>query len=153
MFLYLLILFTAVPLLELWLLIRIGSAIGAGSTMAVVLLTGVIGAALARREGYRTMLRINESVARGQLPAVEMVEGVLIFIAGVVLVTPGVITDALGFALLVPPLRAWIGRSLTNYFKSRITIVGPGMNVSPEPDDDFIDVEYREVTDDERRRL
>jgi len=164
MFPFLLILFVGVPLLELALLLRIARAIALGPTLGLILLTGVLGAALARREGARTLMRIQQTLSRGELPAQAMVEGVLIFIAGVVLVTPGVITDAFGFCLLIPPIRAWVARRMHAYFRKRTIVTGHGFHVSTggfdaggfdpgevsrqQPaDDDIIDVPYRDVTD------
>ena len=153
MLLYLLLLFTLVPIVEIWILIRIGQAISVGPTIALIVLTGVVGAALARREGLRTLGRINQSLARGVVPTRDLVEGLMIFVAGVTLVTPGVITDAVGFAVLIPPIRAWLRRRLTEYFKKRVVMVQPPVDFGGGADDEFIDVEYRDVTEERRRRL
>jgi len=147
MFFHLLLLFTLVPILEIWLLIRIGQAIDVGPTIVLVIATGVIGAALARREGLRTLTRINESLARGIMPAAEMVEGLMITVAGVALVTPGVVTDAIGLAILIPPVRAWLRRRLTDYFKKRVTLIQYPPGPTGPSDKQFIDVEVRDVTD------
>jgi UPF0716 protein FxsA len=110
----LLLLFLAIPLLEVMLLIRVGGIIGALPTVALVVLTAVIGVALLRRQGLATLQRVQQSVDAGRLPALEMVEGVGLLLAGAFLLTPGFVTDALGFALLVPALRrllaAWVLR-------------------------------------------
>jgi UPF0716 protein FxsA len=164
MFGFLLLLFICVPILEIWLLIRIGQAIEAGPTIALVILTGVLGAALARREGARTLLRIRETMARGEVPALAMVEGVMIFAAGLLLVTPGVITDCVGFATLVPPVRRWMARKLADYFRARVVVSGHTLHMNvgefydagpdaPPARDDIIDVEYRDVTDEKTQRL
>ncbi len=117
-FAVLLALLVAVPLLELWLLIEIGSRIGALTTVALVVLTAVLGAALLRWQGFETLRRAQEALARGVPPAVELVEGALLVVAGAFLLTPGFLTDAVGFALLVPDvrhaaavalLRRWLG--------------------------------------------
>jgi UPF0716 protein FxsA len=104
------LLFLLVPLLEIWLLIKVGGIIGALPTVAMVVLTAVLGAALARHQGLVTLQRLQASLARGEAPALEMVEGVLLLIGAFLLLTPGFFTDALGFACLIPPLRralAW----------------------------------------------
>lgn len=110
----LLLLFLAIPLLEVMLLIRVGGVIGALPTVALVVLTAVIGVALLRRQGLATLQRVQQSVDAGRLPALEMVEGMGLLLAGAFLLTPGFFTDALGFALLVPALRrllaAWVLR-------------------------------------------
>jgi len=170
MFGFLLLLFVCVPIIEIWLLIRIGQAIHAGPTIALVILTGIIGAALARREGARTLFRIQETMGRGEIPAQAMVEGVLVFVAGLLLVTPGVLTDCAGFLLLLPPVRAVTARKLVDHFRSRVILTGPGVHVefrdfharSHNPyarsDDaplhsDIIDVAYHDVTQERTPRL
>ena len=106
MFFRLLLLFTLVPLVELYLLIRIGGLIGAGPTILLVLGTGAVGAWLARREGLRSWIAVQQELAAGRLPAEELLHALLVVIAGVLLVTPGVFTDAFGLLMLVRPVRA-----------------------------------------------
>lgn len=105
MFPKLFLLFTVLPLVELYLLIEIGGVIGGLNTLVLVLLTGVTGAYLARLEGYRTLIRAQENIQAGLVPAEEMIDGLLIFIAGVMLITPGVLTDGAGLLILFPPTR------------------------------------------------
>lgn len=97
--------FTLVPALEIYLFVKLGGAIGLFNTLLVVLLTGVVGAGLARWQGAETMLKIRQSLQEGITPAEEMVDAALIFIAGMVLLTPGFLTDAFGIFLLWPPSR------------------------------------------------
>jgi UPF0716 protein FxsA len=118
----LLLLFLFVPLLEIWLLIKVGSLIGALPTVALVVLTAVIGAALARYQGLATLQRLQSTLARGEAPAIEMVEGVILLLGALLLLTPGFFTDALGFACLIPPLR----RRLAWWALQRMTVVTPG---------------------------
>jgi len=99
------ILFLTVPLIEIYLLIKVGSVIGALPTVALVILTAVIGAALLRMQGFATMQRVRQSMARGEIPALEMLEGVVLLISGALLLTPGFFTDTIGFLGLIPPLR------------------------------------------------
>ena len=106
MFAKLLILFVAVPLIELAVLIDIGKIIGTFSTLVLIILTGIIGAYLARLEGFRVLFTIRHKMSVGQLPAVELVDGLIILIAGVLLITPGIITDCFGFLMLFRPSRA-----------------------------------------------
>jgi UPF0716 protein FxsA len=116
MFLKLFLAFTLVPFIEIYLLIKIGGQVGAFNTILIVILTGLLGASLARLEGIKTMTKVRESLNRGELPAEEMLDAMLIFAAGVVLLTPGFITDLTGLALLVPKLRYWFKRWLRRKF-------------------------------------
>jgi UPF0716 protein FxsA len=101
----LLLLFIAMPILEMWLLITVGSHIGALPTIGLVLLTAVVGLALLRRQGLSTLMRAQQKMQTGEVPAREMAEGIFLAVGGVLLLTPGFITDALGFACLTPGLR------------------------------------------------
>jgi UPF0716 protein FxsA len=112
MLLKLFLAFTLIPFFEIYLLIKIGYYLGAFNTVLVVIVTGFLGAYLARHQGIRTMMRVRESLQRGELPADEMLDAVLIFIAGIVLLTPGFITDLAGIAILVPNTRSWLKRWL-----------------------------------------
>ncbi len=125
MFLKLLLLLTIVPAVELYLLIAAGSRIGVLPTVGVILLTGVVGASLARREGLRTLAEAQKLMEKGQVPADAMLEGLLILAAGVVLLTPGFLTDFMGFLLLLPPVRARVRETLKGYFKTRVRVVRP----------------------------
>lgn len=145
-----LLLFTVLPLLELALLIKIGRAIHVGPTLALVIVTGVVGAALAKHQGLRTLRRIQADLAHGRMPTTELVNGLMILVAGAVLITPGVITDAFGFALLIPPIRALLRRWVVAYFKKRAVITFESSGASAANNDDFIDVEARVVSDEER---
>lgn len=138
MLLRLLLLFTIVPLVELLILLRIAEAIDWFATIMLVVVTGVLGASLARREGLKVLTRIQEDAARGIPPGDALVDGLLILVAGAVLVTPGVITDACGFALLIPPLRRFVRARLADYFKRKITVVHQGDRSGAEHP--FIDV-------------
>ena len=99
------VVFILAPILEMWLLIEVGSAIGALPTIACVVLTAMAGAALLRQQGVSTLLRARQRLDHGEVPAREMLEGMLLAIGGVLLLTPGFITDALGLVFLLRPLR------------------------------------------------
>ena len=115
MFRSLFILFLLVPLIEIYFLIQVGEVIGAGWTIFLVVATAVLGAGLLRMQGFNTLQRAQTSMAQGQLPAVEMLEGVALLCSGAMLLTPGFFTDAIGFILLVPAIRqALIKRVLKN---------------------------------------
>ena len=109
---FFLLLFIAVPIVEMALLIKVGQWLGVVPTIALVLLTAVIGVALLRWQGFATVLRARERLERGDIPAEEVLEGLLLAIGGVLLLTPGFATDALGFACLLPPLRRLLVRRL-----------------------------------------
>jgi len=105
MFIRLLFLFTVAPLIELFLLVKLGDAIGFWPTVALVVTTGAVGAILTRMEGMRVLRQAQADFQQGRVPTDRLLDGLLILIAGAVLLTPGLITDALGFFLLVPPGR------------------------------------------------
>jgi UPF0716 protein FxsA len=104
--------FVLTPLVELYLLIKVGGYIGAWPTIALVLISAIIGVVLLRRQGIATLTRGLTRLEAGELPAAELLDGFLIAVAAALLLTPGFVTDAFGFALLVPGLRrrlaAWI---------------------------------------------
>jgi UPF0716 protein FxsA len=115
------LLFTIVPMAELYLLIKIGSTLGAFNTILLIVITGILGALLARLEGLRTLRQITNSLNQGIVPAEELVDSVLIFVAGVVLVTPGVITDIMGLFLLFPYTRTIFKRWLRKRFDRMVS--------------------------------
>ncbi len=116
MFLRLLLLFTIVPVCELALLIEVGQRLGVLPTVALVLGTGVLGAALARREGTQALHRLRTNMSQGKFPGEEIFDGVLILTGGLLLLTPGLLTDLLGFSVLVPFGR----RLIKGYLKAAI---------------------------------
>lgn len=122
MFLRLFLLFTCIPLAELFLLLQIGSIIGAVNTILLVIITGVLGAYLAQQEGIRTLERIRTLMAQGEMPGEPLIDALLILVAGFVLITPGILTDLLGFLMLVPatraPIRRWIKGQLERKFSA-----------------------------------
>lgn len=102
----LLLLFIVVPAVELILLIQMGRWIGTIPTVGLIVLTGIVGAYLARQQGLQVLRRIQQQTSQGQLPGQALMDGAMILVAGAVLMTPGVLTDALGFLLLIPQSRA-----------------------------------------------
>ena len=113
-------LFILVPLLELYLLIKIGGYLGAFQTVALVILTALLGLVLARFEGLRTLQQIKQSLAQGIVPAEEMVDGVLIFAGGILFIIPGVLTDLFALVLLIPYTRTVFKRWLRRRFDRMI---------------------------------
>ena len=127
MFLRLFLLFSCIPLVELFILLRIGAVIGSANTILLVIITGIVGAYLAQNEGIRTMQKIKHLTSKGEMPADALLDGLLILIAGIVLLTPGIITDFTGLLLLLPltrrPIREYIKEQIENKLSdSTITI-------------------------------
>ena len=114
------LLFTVVPLLELYILIKIGGYIGAFPTVGLVILTALLGFVLARFEGLRKLQQIKRSLSLGIVPAEEMLDGVLIFVGGVLLIIPGVLTDLFALILLIPYTRTIFKRWLRRRFDRMI---------------------------------
>lgn len=121
-FAILLFLLLSVPLLEIYLLISVGRVIGAGWTVIVVVLTAVLGAWLLRLQGLQTLARVQTATKNGELPAVELVEGLILLVCGALLLTPGFFTDAMGFVALIPRVRRTVAQSLLERFLHRSDI-------------------------------
>jgi UPF0716 protein FxsA len=117
------LLFLLTPIIEMYLLIRVGQWIGAWPTIGLVLLTAMIGVGLLRQQGFSTLLRGRQRLDAGELPAQEMVEGLILAVGGALLLTPGFATDALGFCCLLPPTRRAMVRAL---LRRGVTSMGPG---------------------------
>ena len=117
----LILLFTIVPLAELFILIKVGSHIGGFNTVILVFLTAVLGSLLARLQGLRTLQQIQLSLSQGQIPAEELIDGVLILAGGILLLTPGVLTDLFALVLLIPFTRTYFKRWLRRRFDRMVT--------------------------------
>ena len=117
---YLIALFIGLPIVELALLFKVHERVGLGPTILLVLLTGITGAALVRRQGIAILFRIQHEMAEGKLPAPQMIDGIMVLVAGALLVTPGLITDAVGFALLVPVIRDYIRGWLRKQLEQKV---------------------------------
>lgn len=102
---FLLPLFIILPIIEMWVLIQVGGVIGAWPTIGLVLLTAMIGLHLLRQQGVSTLMRANQKIAEGGLPAQEMLEGIVLAVGGALLLTPGFFTDTIGFICLLPLTR------------------------------------------------
>ncbi len=116
--------FIVMPILELMVLIRVGSYIGVLPTITIVFITAVLGVSLLRREGMSTIAKAQQRLEAGEIPATELVEGALLVVSGAFLLTPGFITDSVGFACLVPPLRQRIAGYLTR--RMSLKVIDPG---------------------------
>jgi len=137
-----LLFFVGAPLVELYLLIEVGSQIGALPTIALSVFTAVLGGLLVRMQGFAVLFRAQSQMANKEIPALELMEGAMLLLVGLALLLPGFITDAIGFLLLIPPLRRWL---IVRWLKARGTLQpAPGTHPGPETRPDrIIDGEYR----------
>ena len=142
------VIFLLVPLFEIYLLLQVGSVIGVGWTVFAVVFTAILGAFLVRLQGFTTLNRVRRQLDEGELPAMELLEGVFLLVAGALLLTPGFFTDAVGFACLTPPFRRAVIRYLIRrgtivHQRSGATRTGPGRPGPGEP----LEGEYRRMDD------
>ncbi|MEM8599321.1 MAG: FxsA family protein [Bacteroidota bacterium] len=136
----LLLLFLIVPIVELFLLVWLGDRIGLGPTLLLIVVTALLGSFLAQREGLAAWRRFQARVAEGGLPGKELSDGLIILVAGALLLTPGVLTDVVGFLGLLPPTRALLRRSVAARFnksvkagRAQFVAFGPGMPPGFDP--------------------
>ncbi|PMI35075.1 membrane protein FxsA [Enterovibrio norvegicus] len=113
----LLLMFITVPIIEIALFIQVGGVLGLWPTVALILLTAFVGASLVRSQGIQTLLSVQQRLQQGELPAQQIVEGVMLAVAGVLLLTPGFMTDAMGMAVLLPWPRAWLAQQIMSRVK------------------------------------
>ncbi len=148
------LLFTIVPAVELYLLIKIGSLIGPFTTLMIIIITGAAGASLAKFEGRKSIYKIQKSLESGKLPGNEMVSGIMIFIGGVLLLTPGFLTDIIGLTFLIPGTRNLWKIVLIDIFNKKIknqtayvytSNTTSQENVSINSDENVVDAEYEEI--------
>ena len=137
------ILFLVVPFVEIYLLVEIGARIGAPWTILLVVLTAIVGAWLVRVQGLATWRRFQASLARNELPATALVEGLCLLIAGALLLTPGFFTDSVGFACLIPPLR----RTLIRRFLQRSVWKAAQGPIRPPDSSEPLDGNYKRIDD------
>lgn len=148
----LLLAFIAVPIIEIALFIQVGGVIGLWPTILIVVLTAFAGAALLRRQGVAAVARLQAAMARGEDPSGPLAHGALLLVAGVLLLTPGFFTDAVGLALMSPAARSAVIRWAGPRMAARVVTVG-AMRAAPRragPEDGAIEADYRDVTDDGR---
>jgi UPF0716 protein FxsA len=119
-------LFLLVSLAEMAAFLWVGSQIGFGWALGIALATAVIGAFLVKREGLATLGRIKTRMNAGQVPGRELSDGAAILVSGAFLISPGFITDTIGFLLLIPAVRAWVHRTLSRRVSSRFNVFVPG---------------------------
>jgi len=167
MALFLLLAFIIVPVVEIAVIIKIGGILGVWPTVGLIVLSAAAGAALVRAQGFQILARAQETLGRGQFPAEELFDGLNLMVAGVLLLTPGFVTDTLGLALLIPPVRRWLAvRAWGALLQSSHVHVsgnwrGTGRGPRSGPDDGTIEGEFVEIPperlgrddrDDPRRR-
>jgi len=141
-----LLIFILVPIVEMTVLIQVGSEIGALATIGLVFLTAILGVTLIRKQGLETSLKAQEKMRRGELPASEVAEGLMLIFAGLCLLIPGFVTDAMGALLLVPPLRKLFAAGLIVKFISSVMAKSTqwrgGQAYSSEENGEIIEGEY-----------
>ncbi len=113
------IIFVVVPIIEIALFIQAGEWFGLGPTLATIVLTAVIGVSLLRQQGLSTLYKAQQKMSQGEIPAMEMVEGIMLAVAGALLITPGFFTDTIGFLLLVPILRQFL---FSNILQNKVNL-------------------------------
>ena len=131
------LLFIVVPLVEIYLLLEVGGIIGAVPTIGLVVLTAAAGAALVRAQGFSTIRQVRRSMEAGEIPAVAIVEGIFLLVAGALLLTPGFLTDAVGFGCLIPPLRRGL---IMRFIEARV--IHPHHPAAPRHHGDVIEGEF-----------
>ena len=139
---YVFLLFILMPIIEIAVLIQVGGSIGLIPTLLIIIATAIIGTFLLRQQGLATLTRARQRMSTGQLPAEQMMEGVLLLIGGVLLLTPGFVTDAFGLSCLFPLTRRWMARKMASRSVIGVmgmgaagpgTSTGPGTSAGPGP--------------------
>ncbi len=139
--------FLIIPFVEIYLLLQVGGLVGVFPTITLVVLTAIIGANLLRQQGLATWQRFQENLAKGQIPAYEMVEGPILLVGGALLLTPGFFTDIIGFTCLIPPVRRKIAQYIIE--KRLVQTVAPGPTPG-KPKPNVIEGEFRKEDESHR---
>ncbi len=136
----------AVPIIEIVVIIKVGGLIGAWPTVGLIILSAVVGTTMVRAQGFQVLARAQQSLDQGVFPAVELFDGMALLAAGLLLLTPGFVTDAVGVALLIPPVRRVLGRAAWRW------MMEPGnarfrarWGRTSTRDDGVIEAEYHEI--------
>ena len=144
------VLLIIVPVVEIYFLIQVGSVIGGFETVLLVIFTAILGAYLFRVQGLTTVQRLQATLARGEIPAIEMVEGIMLLICGVLLLTPGFFTDAIGFLCLLPALRQKVALAILS--SQFIKQAGGFSNTSAPYNDQYSDSDDIDIIEGEFKR-
>ncbi|MDF1535292.1 MAG: membrane protein FxsA [bacterium] len=140
MFLRLFLLFTLIPAIELYLLIKVGAFIGAGNTILLIIGTGILGAYYARQQGLAVMTSIQVRMQQGRLPGDDLVNGAMLLVGGALLITPGFLTDIAGFSLIFPPTREVIKVAVKGWLERKAREGQVIINRGHDDGGPFIDV-------------
>jgi len=139
----LLLIFIAVPLIELYLLLRLADITSVGTTILVVVVTGIAGSLLAKQQGWVAWSRFREAMLQGRIPSAEIADGLMVVFAAALLLTPGLLTDLVGFLLLIPPSRRWIRARILKRMSQNVHVETRVFSRSISPDDgDTIDATF-----------
>lgn len=143
------VLFLVIPIVEIFFLIKVGELMGAWPTIFLVVLTAVIGAGLLRQQGLSILTRFQNNMGQGKLPAQEMVEGIILAVGGALLMTPGFVTDTIGFLCLLPLSRGFIAKNIIkrSSIQMKAQMDGVSQGRYKQQGDDIIDAEYTEVAE------
>ena len=151
------LLFVLIPIAEIFVFIKMSGLIGLGTSLLIALVTAMLGGTIVKYQGFQTMINAQEAMKRAQIPSKELFDGLCIVAAGATLITPGFITDALGFALLVPPFREALRRRLSRsgafnatHFNADYTEFHDNKRYHNPQDPDVIDVEYETIDETKR---
>ena len=158
LFLTLAVLFVLVPLTEIFLLIKISMVLGPWTTLGIVLFTGFAGATLAKLQGAKAWHAVRMATRRGEMPSKELFDGFCILCAGLLMLTPGLLTDCAGFLLLIPPFRAHVRKALAKRLLGRAMVARQGFsftvgNAGSPPRDEPYDTSQSDIIDVESERL
>jgi len=151
-FVFLLILL--LPIAEIWCLIEVGSRIGVLPVIALLIIGGMVGSQLLKYQGMSTLLRINEKLAAGELPAQDIVKGLLTALAGLLFIIPGFITDVLALMCLFPPTRYLLVKQILahpGFIQVKGMNFSAGFTAGPDADSNIYEGEYRKTAEDEPR--
>jgi UPF0716 protein FxsA len=147
-----LILFLLLPLVEIWLFVKVGALIGAWQTAGLVFAMAVIGAILVRIQGFNVLQRARATLAAGEFPTTDLLDGLFVLIAGFLMIVPGFFSDLLGILLFIPPVRRWLGASIWDWISHRPDIVihrygtsGPGSSGGSSGSGRIVEGTYHEV--------
>lgn len=150
---FILLAFISIPIVEIAVIIKVGGFLGVWTTIAAILATAILGTALLRHQGMATLKKAQNNLNAGVMPMAEVFDGMCLLLAGVLLLTPGFVTDAIGFSLFLPPVRYLLKKALGGAFELK-TMHSHGPNPFQDTrgqsaQDTIIDGEFKDITDDE----